>query len=191
MSTDTYWLIALVLGKLCYFPLNYRPSKYYFEFPPIDTKIPLIPIWIVPYYLYFSYLLAGGIFIWQTSFRHEYLIAYTLATFSASLFWYFIPNGVKRPDASHLKPSWPAKAIQQLYRHDKDGNGFPSAHVYASLITSWYLIQAFPQYWYLWFGIGTAIALSTIFTKQHYIVDLVGGIAWTIGAVWFSSILGW
>lgn len=186
MPTDFYWLIALILGKLCYFPLNYRPSKYYFELP-IDAKIPLWPGWIVPYSAYFFYLLGGGILIWQTDVRQAYLVSYTLATFSASLFWYFVPNGVKRPDASHLKPSWSAKTIQKLYAHDKDGNGFPSAHVYATLITSWFLWLSFPQFWPIWFVAGLVISLSTIFTKQHYLIDLVGGVFWTVMTVWIGS----
>jgi membrane-associated phospholipid phosphatase len=189
MLTDHLWLAGLVVGKLCYFPLNYRTCRYYFKLP-IDNKVPLWPIWIVPYSFYFIYLLSGAIWFWQTDQRHNYLVVYVLTTLLAGLFWYFFPNGVKRPDASYLKPSWSAKAIQNLYKHDKDGNGFPSAHVYATLITSWFFYLTLPQFWPIWLAIGLAISLSTIFTKQHYVVDVLGGIVWAGAGIWLGTNLG-
>src|SRR5688572_24395573 len=132
MSDKLFLLVVVALTAILYQPLNKRPSKHYWEFK-IDSKIPLIPIFIIPYlYFFFPYIFLSFVFLWQSSVILDFLKCFLLANIIACLVWYFFPNGVKRPqlEATGIL----RKMISGLYKIDKyDTNGFPSGHVYHSL----------------------------------------------------------
>mgnify|MGYP001561183422 FL=1 len=175
ISNKLFLLTIVIATGLLYFPLNRRKSKYYWE-SKIDRKIPLIPIFIIPYiYLFFPYVALGFVFLWNTAVVTNFLESFIVANILADIIWYLFPNGVRRPEIK-VTGFW-EKIVKKLYKIDKfDTNGFPSSHVYCSSITTWYLILAFPQYWLLFLVVGISIIFSTLFVKQHYVVDVVGGL---------------
>ena len=65
--------------------------------------------------------------------------------------------------------------LQMLYEMDTPYNCFPSLHVAHSFVSAF-------SAWRLHRGLGTTafvaaalVAISTLFTKQHYVADIVGG----------------
>lgn len=166
-------LILLYAFKSIYWLFNARPSKYYWELP-IDKKIPLVPIFIIPYLFYFAFTAIAIIALWNTPLLYPYFLALFIAYCMTFVFWYFFPNGVKRPVI--VKTGFFDRAVKHLYTKDNDTNGFPSAHVFVALLTSHYLVLAFPAYAGMSIFIGILISISTVFTKQHYIVDVPGGV---------------
>jgi membrane-associated phospholipid phosphatase len=166
-------LIILLPLKYLYLVLNKRKSTYYWSLP-IDTYIPLIPFFIIPYLLHHPIIILTGILLWNTQYIIPFLLSLIISYIIAVLFWYFVPNGVHRP----LPPAGSifTPLIKQLYTHDGDTNGFPSAHIFVALLYGHYLTLAFPSFiTVIWTTIGLII-LSVLFTKQHYIIDIVGGI---------------
>ena len=124
-------LLLLLPIKSLYIPLNKRRSKYYWKLP-LDDKIPLIPIFIVPYLLHHPGIIFTGIVLWNTPYISPFLLSLIISYSIAIIFWYFVPNGVHRPPAIHASyfTSW----INKLYTHDGDTNGFPSAHIFVALL---------------------------------------------------------
>jgi membrane-associated phospholipid phosphatase len=60
--------------------------------------------------------------------------------------------------------------------HDGDTNGFPSAHIFVALLCGHYLSLVYHNFIpAIWLAILTVV-LSVLFTKQHYIIDIAGGI---------------
>ncbi len=166
-------LLILLPLKSLYIPLNRRKSKYYWKLP-IDDKIPLIPIFIIPYLLHHGGLVLTGIVLWNTPYISLFLLSLIISYCVAIIFWFFIPNGVRRP------PSFPksifSPLITTLYMHDGDTNGFPSAHIFVALLCGHYLSFAFQNLIpYIWVCISLVV-LSVLFTKQHYVIDIAGGI---------------
>ena len=47
---------------------------------------------------------------------------------------------------------------------------------FMTTITSWYLMLAFPHYLPTLFIIWILICLSTLYTKQHYVLDATAGL---------------
>jgi len=167
-------LLLLLPIKSLYIPLNKRRSKYYWKLP-LDDKIPLIPIFIVPYLLHHPGIIFTGIVLWNTPYISPFLLSLIISYIIAIIFWYFVPNGVHRPPAIHTSyfTSW----INKLYTHDGDTNGFPSAHIFVALLCGHRLSFVFPQFIpYIWTSISLVV-LSVLFTKQHYIIDIAGGVA--------------
>lgn len=167
-------LLLFVLPlKSLYLVCNKRPSKYYWKLP-IDDKIPLIPIFIIPYLLHHPGIVVTGAVLWNTVYIEQFLLSLIVSYIIAVAFWYFIPNGVKRPPLPEKSIFTPL--IKKLYEHDGDTNGFPSAHIFVALLCGYYLSLGFPQFiFFIWTAIGMVVA-SVLFTKQHYIIDIVGGI---------------
>lgn len=173
MMSKTLLLFIFLLVKSIYLPLNKRKSKYYWKIK-FDDSIPFIPVFIIPYLGYFFYIIATIIYLWNTKYINVFFVTYIISYILAGLFWFFIPNGVKRPKI-YRKDIF-SRLTALIYKYDDDGNGFPSAHIFATLTCSYFLFLAFPEYLVLILSMTFLISVSTVFVKQHYILDIVGGI---------------
>lgn len=167
------FLILFLIVKSIYLPLNKRKSKYYWKLK-IDDSIPFIPVFIIPYISYFGYIVFTIFALWNTRFIFEFFTAYIITYVIAGIFWYFVPNGVRRPTITGKDIF--SRLTSYVYGHDEDTNGFPSAHVFATLICSYYLFLPFPAALPLILFMAISIIASTVLVKQHYAIDILGGI---------------
>lgn len=174
MSTTIVLLILALATKSLYVPLNRRKSRFYWKIP-LDNRLPLIPIFVVPYVLYHLGVFASYIILWNTKYINQFLLGIIVSYAIGTAFWYLFPNGVSRPTLIHDTHLY--KLLKFIYKHDGDTNGFPSAHVFMSLICGHFLSFAFPAAALIIWPLVICVILSTIFTKQHYIVDMLGGMA--------------
>lgn len=166
-------LLLFLLAKSLYVPLNHRTSRHYWKMP-VDDRIPLLPWFVIPYVGFIPYIALSIALAWNTAYIVPFLESLSIACLTASVFWYFFPNGVKRPivDGKDLLH----RLLVYIYKNDHDTNGFPSAHVFITLICAYYLSVAHFTYSIQSWIFAVLIVLSTIFTKQHYVVDIIGGI---------------
>ena len=182
---DKFYFLALFLFvKSIYIPLNKRKSKYYWKIQ-FDDHIPFIPIFIIPYVGYFLYIIATIFLLWNTKYIYVFFVSYIISYVLAGLFWYFFPNGVKRPNIQGKNIF--RKSILLIYKHDGDSNGFPSAHIFATLICSYYLLLAFPTFSITISIICLLISISTVFVKQHYVLDILGGLMTFLLSIFAAS----
>lgn len=178
-------LCVFLLVKYLYLPLNRRRSKYYWKIN-FDNKIPFVPVFIIPYVGYFFYSPVAVILLWNTKYIYAFLITYSLSYILAEIFWYFVPNGVKRMPIA--KKDIFSRFTSFIHLHDDDTNGFPSAHVITSIICSYFLALAFPQSLIIIWTISFLICISTVLVKQHYILDVLGGILFSIVSIMLVSL---
>ncbi|KKQ24671.1 MAG: Ser/Thr and Tyr protein phosphatase (Dual specificity) [Candidatus Roizmanbacteria bacterium GW2011_GWC2_37_13] len=184
--TKILLLTIFLAVKSLYIPLNKRKSKYYWRLK-IDDRIPFLPIFIIPYLGYFVWILVAIIYLWKTQYINKFFVLYIISYILAGLFWYFFPNGVRRPIIKSKNIF--SKITSFIYSIDDDTNGFPSAHIFGTLICSYFLILAFSAYSLQIFTVGFVISISTLFTKQHYLIDILGGILIFVLSIMISSIL--
>lgn len=178
-------LCVFLLVKYLYLPLNKRKSKYYWKID-FDNKIPFAPIFIIPYVGYFLYIPATVLLLWNTKHINSFLITYSISYILAELFWYFVPNGVKRMPIA--KKDIFSRLTSFIHLHDDDTNGFPSAHVITSLICSYFLVLMFPQSVIIIWSISFLVCISTVLIKQHYVLDILGGIIFSIVSIMLFSL---
>ena len=163
---------------LLYHPLNRKKTKRRFSVW-IDRVIPLVPITIWPYLLFIPYLIFCAVLLWLTPIFIPYILTFILTSGLSVLVWAVIPNGVTRPKLSRVT-SLSMRLLKYVYTHDGDSNGFPSAHVSYTIVSTHYLAQVLPHHAILLWCIATIISISTVTTKQHYVLDLIGGLTLAI-----------
>ncbi len=150
----------------------------------LDQAIPFLP-WTI--WIYFSFF----VFIGSTVFRVEdrlfwrFIIASSLAATIAWTIVLLYPITFDRPDPTLIN----GELYQRLYTfvHEADPSHitFPSLHVAVTWICNFLLWNRTGRG--LRFTLGVGISLSTLFTKQHLAVDVIGGILLAWFCVWAVS----
>ncbi|MBH0095345.1 phosphatase PAP2/dual specificity phosphatase family protein [Psychrobacter sp. NZS113] len=169
------------------------PSTIHNLAMPFDSAIPFIPAMIVPY-SWSLILFVVSFFLVRTSTQLS-LLSYRLilATIFACLIFYFYPArfSFSRP----IPDDWTQFGYQFLQLVDKPFNQLPSLHVsYAILLgVSLWDIAGSRKSWVsgayrlLLTGICTLIALSTVLTYQHHLLDMLGGAVLAILVLMLSN----
>ncbi|EKD52927.1 MAG: phosphoesterase, PA-phosphatase related protein [uncultured bacterium] len=182
-------ILLLILSSiiLLYIPLNRQTPKYRLNIG-FDHRIPLLPwtVWI--YFSYYLLLPLSIILTWNSRFATSLLVTQIVATAIATILWKIFPNGVIRPQVE-VGNRLNERLLRLIYSHDKDCNGLPSGHVLHSFVSCFYLAKLYPQMWVVFFLLLFAISFSTLTTKQHYFVDMIGTLALAPFIIELSSII--
>lgn len=186
--TELRW-IALVIGLSVIYGFCNRlwfGKKPLILVLPIDRQIPLLPWTVFIYNMWYPILLLSCalLAIYEKAVFGRFLAAYTLASVASFAIFIFFQNEV--PRAYELTGKNVAeKLLRFTWRMDNPYNGFPSIHVLACTMTI-LAIQAsslpFSFKTFIWVS-QLLIIGSTLTTKQHVVLDLLGGSS--------LALLGW
>jgi membrane-associated phospholipid phosphatase len=151
---------------------------------PVDALIPLWPVWMIPYLAVLVWWI--GMLAWVTLRLEEdpfrtVMLAAILNVYTSVLVFVIFPTYVTRPAAPE-SADLISRMVQWVYTNDKDYNALPSLHISITTVLLLMLWDARPRYRWLWALILLVTLLSTLFTRQHYVLDLVFGFAWGVGA---------
>jgi membrane-associated phospholipid phosphatase len=107
------------------------------------------------------------------------LVAFLLMTLSSYAVYLLLPTYVVRPDPTGS--GWALDLIRWLYGNDQPYNALPSGHTYNTVIIMLILWDWKPRLRWLWVLSVLIVILSTLFTRQHYILDVIFGAIWAFG----------
>lgn len=143
---------------------------------PFEDQIPFVPllivlymsIYIMPTWIFLSISRKGRIF--------KILLVFLTALCIHLMFFVLMPvEYVLRPQL-HLESQILQNILSFLYTVDAPINTFPSMHVSFAFI-SYYIMRRYrPQWERVFLILAVAISLSTVFVKQHYVLDVVSGV---------------
>jgi membrane-associated phospholipid phosphatase len=144
-----------------------------------DVKIPVIPIFVLIYFGSYLFWIVNYILISRINKDHCYhfLMADLLGKLICGIIYIKFPTTNIRP---HIITSGIfVDMLKFLYNTDAANNLFPSIHC----LVSWYCFaglrncKTIPR-WYRYFSLFMAImiCISTLTTKQHVIIDVLGGV---------------
>jgi membrane-associated phospholipid phosphatase len=185
--TEKFLLLAVFfLGVLLFGVLNRKEGRRINFTTFADEWIPFLPAFSVPYLLLFPYIAFAGFALFNTEYATLYYASMALAMCTAAVVWFLFPSKMARPLVSKAKIF--EGIVARIYDGDSHANAFPSSHVFTSLITSYFLVLAFPEFFFLIWSVGTLIAISTVLIKQHFAVDVLAGIAWAYAGVGVAHI---
>lgn len=172
----------------------YLENKVTTKFTPVHSRlddiIPFNEYFVIPYFLWFAYIFATVAYFFFKSKSDFYkCCAYLFIGMTICLIIYTIwPNG------HYLRPK-NLKALGRdnifidilsiLYRIDTATNVFPSIHVYNSVGAMIAINKSGKLHqikWLQWSALilTILICLSTVFLKQHSVLDIFGALALNI-----------
>lgn len=152
-----------------------------------DAAIPFCEWFVIPYYFWFAFLI--GMVIYSLlfdirAFRHY--MWFVILSYSVTAIIYIVwPNMQPLRPMEFPRDNWMVDIVKNLYDFDTDTNVCPSIHVLGSLAVCFAGLHSKTLRhwgWKLFFVISTVlISLSTVFLKQHSIIDVYAALA--VGAV--------
>jgi len=150
----------------------------------LDRAIPFIP-WTI--WIYFSFF----VFIASTVFRVEDKLFWQFvasASLAATIAWTIVlllPITAARPDPALIDSDLYRRVYTFVHKADPFHITFPSLHVGVTWICNFLLWDKSGRGIRITLGIG--ISLSTLFTKQHLILDVIGGVVLALFCVWVTG----
>ncbi len=188
-----YWHALLLLYFAFYMPwfmfLNtYTPQRenVTMMYCKLDDLIKFNELFVIPYFLWFAYIAAGFVllfFLSQKEFVRMCIFLYTGMTVCLIIYTLF-PNGqALRVDYSTLgRENILIKMIAMLQSSDTPYNVFPSIHclnsigMHIALQKSTKITRFRKTIVISSFILAVLIVISTVYVKQHSIVDMFGAV---------------
>lgn len=169
-------LMALVPAYL-FIAARARASAPAIPATPWDSLIPLRAEWALVYGVLYAFLIMLPFFV----VRDEELIGRMLRSYlgvwiAAYVVFVLYPTAASRP-AAVPGDGFAAWGLRFLYDADPPYNCFPSLHVAHSFVSALVCRRVHRRLGAIALVVAGLVALSTLFTRQHYLADVAGGIA--------------
>jgi membrane-associated phospholipid phosphatase len=158
----------------------FTPTR--FGWDPV-LRMPIVTAFVIPYLSFYVMPFVLALVVPDRAFlRRTAMLAVAVIVASAAVFFVF-PTEIVRPA---FTTEWRFGAWLLRLVHDVDTcrNCFPSLHVSLSVFMGLAIGRARPRWRFAAWTWASLIVLSTLFTRQHYVVDVAGGLALGLGAWW-------
>ena len=189
------WLIFWPVFGACFYYLELvGVEKYHYIHCSFDYKIPFCEYFVIPYYFWFIFLFGMifyGFFYDMPAFRNY--MKFTVITYSMTLIAYIIyPNAQDLRPQTFLRENIFVDIVKMLYSHDTNTNVCPSIHVLGSLSVYFAARKSKVFGTRTWrislFLIVILITSSTLFLKQHSIIDILAALV--VAAIAYPMVYG-
>lgn len=167
-------LIAVIIVSCLYFIFNMPNLSINNLESYFDDMIPRISIFAIPYLFFLPWFWGTVLYSWleNKSFKqlaYSIIIVNIIAYCIYSVFQTYvhrIPVDLNEPFSGLLK---------FIYDIDRPYGAFPSLHVALSSVVAVYFIFIKSKWSNMSVLLAILIATSTLFTKQHYVADVIAG----------------
>lgn len=171
-----YGLMFLTVERLwireSYFPISC----------PLDAYIPFCEFFLIPYMFWFVFLV--GIHVYTLFYdvdSFKKLMQFIILTYSAAVVIYMIfPNCQELRPESFARDNMFTRFMAGFYQFDTNTNVCPSIHVIGSvavMVCAWHSKHFSTPLWRTLFTItAVLISISTVFLKQHSIIDVAAAL---------------
>lgn len=174
--------VALTLNMVVYFLLRlFVRDRFHYDLTlSLDGRVPLVPSFVVVYVLAYVQWAVGYVVIARESpaLCYRILSGEVISKLICAVFFVAFPTTMTRPEITGGDIF--SKALGLIYFLDTPDNLFPSIHC----LESWLCFRGSLEVkklgvWYRWAGgIFTLLVFaSTLFVKQHVLLDILGGVA--------------
>ena len=146
---------------------------------PLDDRIPFCEWFLIPYLFWFVFL--AGMLVYGFFFDTENFTAmmhFVILTYSVTMLIYlFFPTVQELRPEVFPRDNILTRMVAAFYAFDTNTNVCPSLHVigsFAAMYAGWNSRCFSARPWRITFGtICAAICLSTVFMKQHSVLDVL------------------
>lgn len=175
-----------VVGALVIFCTYMIPNHFHYFKPQLlplsrlDLAIPLVPWTVFIYTSEYVFFLLSYILLSNDLNRNRYLWTFIAICICSMFIFGLFPTTFPRDLYPIPKDTAPfvAKYFANLRLSDDPSNSFPSQHVCCCYLTAFAFLPRSEARWKLYAALfwATAVAVSTLTTKQHYLIDVIAGL---------------
>lgn len=149
---------------------------------PLDRLLPVTPAWALVYGALYAFLIIVPVFVIQDDeLIRRTVWAYVLVWSVAYMCFWLYPTVASRP-LTVSGDGFAAWGLRFLYQADAPYNCFPSIHVAHSFVSALACRRVNSRLGALALTCAALVAISTLFTKQHYVADVIAGILLALAA---------
>ena len=147
-----------------------------------DRLVPLEPIWALVYGALYAFLIVLPVVVVQQQEMIRRTVWAYITVWSVSYLCFLIyPTLAPRPDTV-TGDDFAVWGLRFLYDADAPYNCFPSIHVAHSFVSALACHRVHRRLGGVALSSASLVAISTLFTKQHYVADVIAGIALAVMA---------
>ena len=175
-----YWP---VFGLLFLFLERLQPERnYYSVHCPLDDLIPFCEWALIPYLLWFAFLIGTLVYTFFFDIRaFRRMMRFVIVTYTVTIIIYiFFPTCQDLRPETFARDNLFTRFIAWFYLFDTNTNVCPSLHVigsFAAMYGLWDCRRFQSRGWKTTFCIvAVSISLSTVFMKQHSILDILAAL---------------
>ncbi len=171
------WLVVIVLLASGYFLLNEPRESVHILETAVDDWIPLVPGFVFPYVSLYLLLVLS---VWRflkadTRIFSLAALAVCIDLVVSYICYIAFQTRIERPIV--LGSDIPSDILRWIYSIDEPYNAFPSLHTSSAVLCTLLWRRAGSRFWPVILLWAMFIVASTVLTKQHYFVDILGGMA--------------
>jgi len=163
--------------QLIYIPTSNRVSGGIEPRLSIDI-FPIWAVWVLPYVLCYVLWLSSVIWIiLKTEDRvFRSFIAACIFTFTFGVIIFILVPTYVKPASLPGNDAF-TLLLRMIHEHWGRYDAFPSGHIYITTLLALFFSRWYPPQKLSWILILVIVSFSTLFTGQHYILDVLGGYA--------------
>jgi hypothetical protein len=178
LASLSFMLVIPLLSSI-YVLLNNADRGAQILITDLDKRIPFVPEFIVPYVLWYPFILFCLIYFCfkDKKVYKRTLISISLGMVISYIIFYVFQTHVPRPalEGNDIFTQW----VRKIYEGDNPYNCFPSLHVLESYLMvkgAYALENRRPEVTWTVNIMAFFIILSTQFIKQHVLMDILGAV---------------
>jgi membrane-associated phospholipid phosphatase len=142
----------------------------------LDGALPLQPAWALVYGTLYLFLIVLPVFVVRQEEQIRRTVhAYLTIWITAYAIFLAYPTMASRP-AEVIGKGFAVWGLRFLYNADPPYNCFPSLHVAHSFVSALTCYRVHRRLGIAAMICAALVGLSTLFTKQHYILDVIAGV---------------
>lgn len=183
-----YWLIYVVM--FIFVERFYPVDLYHVIHSPLDDLIPFCEYFLIPYGMWYLFLVGIQVytFFWEPE-AFKRFIYFAALTYTAAIVVYLIyPNCQQMRPQEFVRDNFLTDIARTLYAVDTSTNVCPSIHVIGALgiqFASMDCRKLRTPGWQIFFWVWTVlISISTVFLKQHSVIDIAAAIPVSVIGYW-------
>ncbi|QJD86669.1 phosphatase PAP2 family protein [Cohnella herbarum] len=172
-------LVFPVLGWMYAMTNNIENQEVYRLVTGVDEAIPFVKFFAVPYSIWIFYIYVCLIYFFMKDINVYYrsLLTYAVCALLCYLIYSVFQTTVDRPMIVGNDPF--SELMRYIYNRDQPYNCFPSIHCFSSyMVMRAIWTSSFRNKWNVTLitGMSSLIIMSTLFVKQHVIMDALAAV---------------
>jgi membrane-associated phospholipid phosphatase len=140
----------------------------------LDRAVPLEPVWILVYSSMWVFAFLPAFVIREVELRRRAVLAYITVALVSYVGFLLYPTMGPRP-ARVIDEGFFAWSLRFIYDSDRPYNCFPSLHVAYAFVAALTCYRIHRGLGIAALAYASLIGISTLYIKQHYVIDVVAG----------------